>query len=300
MTDQAISDNYNTDSRVNLLQGDSLSHLRSLKSESIDLILTSPPYNIGKDYEKVVPLDQYLELQTSVLEECVRVLKPSGNICWQVGFTKDQDEIVPLDALFYPIMKKLGLKLRNRIIWTFGHGMHAQKRFSGRHETILWFAKDLSLSHFDLEAVRIPQKYPGKRHYRGPKKGEYSGHPMGKNPGDVWDIPNVKSHHVEKTFHQCQFPIALAQRVIRGLCPIDGVVLDPYSGVATTCCAAALEGRRSVGIELNPDYFEEGKARVAAALEGKLRYRPLEKPIQEPNPRDPNVQRRPAKDNDAP
>jgi len=282
MEKQRIAKVYRPDADVVMLLGDNLKHLASLPADSVDLVVTSPPYNIGKDYECVVGIDEYLALQRRVIAECVRVLKPTGNLCWQVGFTKSGEEIVPLDILLYPIFKDLGMKLKNRIIWEFGHGMHARKRFSGRHETILWFTKDLASAYFDLDAVRVPQKYPGKRYYRGPKKGEYSGHPDGKNPGDVWDIPNVKSHHVEKTDHQCQFPIGLVQRLIRGLSPDGGVVLDPYSGAASTAAAAAIEGRRSISIELFPKYFDIGVDRVNQALGGVLNFRPLEKPIQDP------------------
>jgi adenine-specific DNA-methyltransferase len=277
-----ISKSYNQDAKATMLLGDNLEHLATIPDGSIDLIVTSPPYNIGKDYESIVPIDEYLALQTLVIRECVRVLKPNGNLCWQVGFTKNGEEIVPLDIVLYPIFKELGMKLKNRIVWSFGHGMHARKKFSGRHETIMWFCKDLASAYFDLDAVRVPQKYPGKRYYRGPKKGQYSGHPDGKNPGDVWDIPNVKAHHVEKTEHQCQFPIGLVQRLIRGLSPIGGVVLDPYSGSASTAAAAAIENRKSISIELFPKYYEIGLGRVRKALDGELDYRPLEKPIQEP------------------
>jgi DNA modification methylase len=287
LVNKQISKKFDSKAPVVMLQGDNLKHLRSLPDSSIDLVVTSPPYNIGKDYEKVIPIHKYLELQRDVIAECTRVLKPTGSICWQVGFTKSGKEIVPLDILLYPLFKELNLKLKNRIVWSFGHGMHAQKRFSGRHETILWFVKDIDQAYFDLDSVRVPQKYPGKRHYRGPKKGEYSGHPAGKNPGDVWDIPNVKAHHVEKTDHQCQFPVGLVQRLVRGLSPQDGTVLDPYSGVASTASAAIIEGRKSVSIELFPEYFKIGLARASAALDGKLKYRPIEKPIQEPSPSNP-------------
>lgn len=284
MIHEAIAENYNSEAMAVMLQGDNLSHLAKLPDNSVDLVVTSPPYNIGKDYETVIDVEEYIASQRAVISECVRVLKPSGNICWQVGFTKSGKEIVPLDVLLYPLFKEFDLKLKNRIVWTFGHGMHAQKRFSGRHETILWFVKDIDSAYFDLDSVRVPQKYPGKRHYRGPKKGEYSGHPDGKNPGDVWEIPNVKSHHIEKTEHQCQFPIGLVQRLIRGLSPVGGTVLDPYSGSASTAAAAVLEGRKSISIELFPKYHQIGLNRVTSAIVGELKYRPIEKPIQEPKP----------------
>lgn len=87
----------------------------------------------------------------------------------------------------YQIFKKQRLKLRNRIVWHFGHGLHASKRFSGRYETILWFSKTDNYI-FNLDSVRVPAKYPGKRHFKGPKKGQPSGNPLGKNPSDIWEI----------------------------------------------------------------------------------------------------------------
>ena len=256
--------------------------LEKLPSNSIDLVLTSPPYNIGKSYESRLPLEQYLAQQNEVIEALSRVLSPGANVAWQVGFTKINGDLVPLEYLLYPLFLASGFRLRNRIIWSFGHGVHASKRFSGRHEAVMIFSKDPSDSYFDLDAVRVPQKYPEKKHYKGPKKGELSGNPLGKNPGDVWDIPNVKAHHVEKTTHDCQFPIALAQRLIRAYCPVGGLVFDPYAGVGTTNCAAELEGRRSVGCEVDKSFFNLGLKRLTSAIDGSVRYRPLEKPVFEP------------------
>src|SRR5690606_1970695 len=120
-----------------------------------------------------------------------------------------QGAVIPLDFLVHQeVAKNDTMRLRNRVIWTFNHGLHATKRFSGRHETILWYTKGPG-AHFDLDSVRVPQLYPGKLHYKGPNKGKLSGNPLGKNPGDVLAIPNVKGRHVEKTEHPCQFPVAL-------------------------------------------------------------------------------------------
>lgn len=264
------------------LHADNVSVLNEMTDKSLDLVLTSPPYNIGKSYEKVEPLDDYLAKQEELISLISSKIKPEGNVAWQVGFTFDNGELVPLDAVLYPIFRKYGFKLRNRIVWTFGHGMHAKSRFSGRHEVVMIFSLDGQRGFFDLDSVRVPQKYPEKKSYKGPNKGQLSGHPLGKNPSDVWDIPNVKAHHVEKTNHDCQFPIALAQRVIKSLSPIGGLVFDPYSGVATTNCAAVLEGRIGIGAELNKEFFEIGSQRIRSALEGTLEYRPIEKPIPEP------------------
>lgn len=265
-----------------MFKGDNRKFLASLPEKSVDLIVTSPPYNIGKSYETRTDLDSYLQMQRAVVIAAERVLSEQGSMCWQVGNWVDNGRIVPLDILLYQVFDELGLVLRNRIIWSFGHGLHSRRRFSGRYETILWFTRDTDDYYFNLDAVRVPQKYPGKRHYKGPKAGEYSGHPIGKNPSDVWEIPNVKSNHVEKTEHQCQFPIALVQRLVRALTPPDGTVLDPYLGVGSAACAAVLEGRKGIGSELDAGYAAIARDRVADAMAGKLRYRPLEKPIYVP------------------
>ncbi len=189
--------------------------LEALPDQSVDLIVTSPPYCMGKEYETSVSVSDFLAEVQAVLPEMVRVLKHGGNLCWQVGYHVRKNVVTPLDALIYmESVAQTDLLFRNRIIWKFGHGTHLKRRFSGRHETVMWFSKGESY-HFDLDAVRTPQKYPGKRHYKGTKKGEWSGNPLGKNPEDVWEIPNVKASHVEKTAHPCQFPVALVRRLVR-------------------------------------------------------------------------------------
>ncbi|MEA3351260.1 MAG: DNA methyltransferase, partial [Chloroflexota bacterium] len=115
--------------------------LPTIPNESIQLVITSPPYNIGKEYETRVGLDQYLEQQKIIIMGLYRVLKSTGSICWQVGNYVEDGEVFPLDIYFYPIFKKLGMHLRNRIVWHFGHGLHASKRLSGRYETLLWLTK---------------------------------------------------------------------------------------------------------------------------------------------------------------
>lgn len=124
-----------------------------------------------------------------------------------------------------------------------------------------------------------------KRHYKGPTKGEFSGNPLGKNPGDVWDIPNVKGNHIEKVAHPCQFPVALVQRLVRALCPENGTVFDPYMGAGSSGVATMTEGRRFIGAELNKKYFGLASDRIKAAAKGKATFRPIERPIYQPDPR---------------
>ena len=261
---------HNQNLGIFIYQDDVLESLRKIKTSSVQLVVTSPPYNIGKEYEKRTNYSDYFEWQAEVISECFRVLKPGGSICWQVGNGIDKGEVIPLDAVFYSMFKKYDLKLRNRIIWTFGHGLHAKNRFSGRHETILWFTKG-SEYKFNLDAVRVPVKYPNKKYFKGPKIGQLSSNPLGKNPGDVWDITNVKAMHPEKTEHPCQFPVALIERLILSLTDTHDLVLDPFVGSGTTLVAAALHGRKSLGIEIQEKYVQICIKRIENLHEGTLK-----------------------------
>ncbi len=264
-----------------LFEGDCLELLATIPTNSVKLIITSPPYNLGKEYEDRLTLKTYLEQQKQVITECVRTLHPNGSICWQVGNYVDDGEIIPLDIKLYPIFEELGLHMRNRIIWHFGHGLHASRRFSGRYEVILWLTKSDQYT-FNLDAVRVPQKYPQKKHFKGPKRGELSGNPLGKNPSDVWEIPNVKSNHVEKTEHPCQFPVELIERLVLSMTDPGDWVLDPFIGTGTTAIAALMHQRKAIGAEILPKYIEITKERLQLAESGKLRIRPMERSVYDP------------------
>lgn len=270
--------------KVVLHLGDCVDLLRQLPSNSVDLIITSPPYCMGKEYERTDRLQHFVAAHLKILPEIIRITKSGGSICWQVGYHSRNGIVTPLDFVVNDIMRQLPeVVLRNRIVWTFGHGMHASHRLSGRHETILWYTKGKDYK-FNLDSIRVPQKYPGKRAYRGPRKGEFSCNPLGKNPGDVWELPNVKAGHVEKTNHPCQFPIALVQRLIRAFTDKGDIVLDPFMGSGTTAAAAILESRRVIGAETKTKYYRTAIRRCREAVLNALPYRNLEKPIQIPNP----------------
>jgi adenine-specific DNA-methyltransferase len=275
------SDVFNLDSDIVYFNGDVNDLFINIPNEFVQLVITSPPYNLGKEYEDRLNLEIYLEQQEKIIKECVRILKPTGSICWQVGNYVDNGEIIPLDILLFPIFSKLNLHLRNRIIWHFGHGLHAKNRFSGRYEVILWFTKSDDYV-FNLDPVRVPQKYPQKRHYKGPKKGQLSGNPLGKNPSDIWNIPNVKSNHVEKTAHPCQFPVELIERFVLSLTNEGDWVFDPFMGVASTAIASLLHKRKSMGAEIIKDYVDIGWDRIEKAEKGELKIRPMNRPIYNP------------------
>ncbi|MHB8196179.1 MAG: DNA-methyltransferase, partial [Vulcanimicrobiaceae bacterium] len=260
---------------------DNLEFLDEIADGSVQLVVTSPPYNIGKAYEKTASLERYVQAQAQVIAECVRVLSPRGSLCWQVGNHVQDGEIFPLDIVLYNIFKQHGLKLRNRIIWHFEHGLHGSKRLSGRYETILWFTKGDEYV-FNLDPIRVPSKYPGKKYFKGPKRGQLSCNPLGKNPGDVWVIPNVKFNHVEKTPHPCQFPVELIERLVLSLTNTQDVVLDPYMGVGSAVLAALLHGRIGYGCDVVDEYVEIAWQRVRDLRAGTLRTRPMNRPVYDP------------------
>jgi adenine-specific DNA-methyltransferase len=276
-----ISDKFAISENIVVSSGDCLDLLKSIPDESLQLVVTSPPYNIGKEYEKRLQLDRYIRQQARVIAECARCLSPKGSICWQVGNYVDRGSIIPLDAVLYPVFANLGLKMRNRIIWHFEHGLHCSRRFSGRHETVMWFTKSDDYV-FHLDPVRVPQKYPGKKYFKGPKAGQYSCHPLGKNPGDVWVIPNVKNNHVEKTEHPCQFPVELIERLVLAMTRENDWVLDPFLGTGTSIVAAIRHGRRAAGAEVVSKYVRVARERIRQELEGTLKTRPMSRPVYDP------------------
>ena len=279
-----ISPEFNANADLVLYEGDCLDLLRNIPSGLAKLVVTSPPYNLGKPYEKRLDLECYVEQQRKIIEQCVRALHENGSLCWQVGNYVDRGRITPLDIALYPIFDSLGLQ-RNRVVWHFEHGLHSSKRFSGRYEVILWFTKGSEYT-FNLDAVRVPQKYPRKKYFKGPKKGQYSGNPLGKNPGDLWSIPNVKANHVEKTTHPCQFPVELIERLVLSMTDERDWVLDPFMGVGTSAIAALMHGRKAIGAEIQPEYLSIAKARIRDAEQGRLRIRPHDRPVYDPaNPK---------------
>ena len=276
-----ISRKFSESEQVVLFHGDCLELLREIPDKSLQLVITSPPYNIGKPYETRLKLDDYVNQQASVITECVRALSDRGSICWQVGNYVDNGHIIPLDTVLHPVFSNLGLKMRNRIVWHFEHGLHCKRRFSGRYETIIWFTKTDDYV-FNLDAIRVPQKYPGKKHFKGPKAGQYSSNPLGKNPGDMWVIPNVKSNHVEKTAHPCQFPVELIERFVLSMTNEGDWVFDPFLGVGTAIIAAIRHGRNGAGAEVVLEYVDIAEDRIQRELQGTLKTRPMNRPIYDP------------------
>lgn len=282
-----------------LLHGDVVQKLTSVRARSCSLIVSSPPYNIRKPYERSEKrsYDEYVTWQRSVIKALSTKISENGSVCWQVGTYVSDGELFPLDLPFIEIFRSLGFKLRNRIIWRYNFGFNADRRFSGRYETLLWFTKS-DKYYFNLDPVRIPQLYPGKRHSakKGEKAGLPSGNPLGKNPSDyweflaendfksnpVWDIPNVKSQHPERTEHPCQFPVELVERCVLALTQPGDTILDPFIGTGASAIAALKHGRSAIGIDRDASYLDTARGRLADLATGVLPLRPLGKPVRRP------------------
>ncbi len=288
---------------LSLLTGDAFLCLDQVAGESVQLVVTSPPYNVGKEYErdKTMSLDEYLEWLEPIVKKICAKIRPGGSVCWQVGNFVRDGEVFPLDYFFYKMFIDQGLKLRNRIIWQFNFGLHASKRMSGRYETLLWFTKSDEYT-FNLDPIRIPQLYPGKRHAqgKGEKAGQPSGNPLGKNPSDVWTfsgedffkndpvwaIPNVKANHPEKTAHPCQFPHELVERCVLAFSNLGDTVLDPFVGTGTSAIAAIKAGRNAIGIDKSADYIAIAQSRLDALRQGNLALRRSGMAVRKPDVRD--------------
>ena len=283
---------------------DALAFMQSLPDCSVQLVITSPPYNIGKEYETRTSLQNYLKEMEPIIREIYRILTPTGSVCWEVGnwvSEKEPKEVYPLDIYYYELFKNNQFILRNRIIWHFEHGLQCKNRFSGRYETILWFTKSDKYT-FNLDNVRVPSKYPGKKSFKGVNKGKLSGNPNGKNPSDlweatrkrliedweaeIWDIPNVKSNHPEKTIHPCQFPIELVERCVLALTDEKDIVYDPFAGVGSTLIAALKNGRSAYGTELVDEYVRNGLQRIELLRNEVLKTRPIYETIYTPTGKD--------------
>lgn len=242
---------------------DFLEFSKKIPEGKIDLIVTSPPYGIGKEYEKKMPLESYLGWSKKVLLECRRILKDTGSIFYQVGtYVGEKGTHYPWDIMLFPLFVDLEFFPRNRIVWIRQHGTHAKHKFSNRHESILWFTKSHSYK-FNLDAIRVPQKYPNKKGYRkGKYYGKFTSDPRGKNPGDVWAFRNVKHNHEEQTEHPCQFPEDMIARILLATTDPDDLVFDPFIGSGTTAVVAKEYNRRFIGCEIGKKYVKIANQRL--------------------------------------
>ncbi|MGW0560048.1 DNA-methyltransferase [Streptomyces sp. NPDC003016] len=260
---QALGEPYYEASDTLLYHGDSLDLLKSIPPQIFDLTVTSPPYNIGKEYENVLTIDEYVSWCEAWMGRVHDATREGGAFWLNVGYipVPGQGKAVPIPYLLW---NKSPFYMIQEVVWNYGAGVASRKSFSPRNEKFLWYVRNPENYYFDLDSVRDPNvKYPNQK-----KNGKLKCNPLGKNPTDVWQFPKVtsgaKRSSVERTAHPAQFPVAVIERIIKACSPSDGVVLDPFLGSGTTATVAREQGRCSVGIEVRKDYLDIAVGRLEA------------------------------------
>lgn len=248
---------------------DVLDFMDGLPDEHANLILTSPPYNIGRDYGSGAGADSYQYLfyvgfLLQVISEMARVLKPGGVLFLQVGSTKDASGgLVPIDCILFQHLQSLGLSFQSRVAWVVPHGLTPKRRLSERYETALVFSKGAPAT-FNPDVARTPQRNPAKRAYKGPNKGKLSGHPYGAHPSNVWEIPNAGANRKDGVEgHPAQMPTELARRAVMLYTMPGDMVIDPFSGSGTTHAVCIRTGRAFCGADL---FYEDLRAERLASV----------------------------------
>lgn len=260
----ALGKPFKRDDRFAIYNGDCVDLLKALPTACVDLTWTSPPYNIGKEYERVMPLAEYVEWCKAWLAGIHRATSAAGALMLNVGYVSLEDRAKNL-PLAYLLWDKSPFFLQQEIVWNYGAGVAAKKFLSPRNEKLLWFVKDQESYCFNLDDIRDPDvAYPNQK-----KNGKLRCNTIGKNPSDVWQIAKVTSGEgrasKERTPHPAQFPFDLCERVIKGFAPAEGLVLDPFLGSGSTIEAALKFGRYAIGFELKADYCEIAAQRIAYA-----------------------------------
>lgn len=227
----------------------------------MDLVVTSPPYNIKKKYKSYkddLSLHEYLNFLKEVLCECSRILKTKGNIMINVANYIDKEgNAIPISYFIFNMLEELGLKFRQEIVWYFQGGLSATKKLSARYENILWLYKDDYV--FNLDSVRVKEW----------KRVDKRNNPNGKNPTNVWEINRVAYGSKEKTEHPAQFPLAMIERIVKGWSNENAIVLDPFMGSGTTAIACVNNNRNYIGFELDEEYYNIANERINKQLEDK-------------------------------
>lgn len=253
---------------VAIYQKDCLQAMKEIPDELIDLTITSPPYNIGKEYEELAELDDYLGWCKDWMEQVHRITVDNGTFWLNIGYLEVEGKglAVPISYLLWD---KTPFYLLQEVVWNYSAGVACRKRFSPRNEKLLWFVKNPKSYTFNLDDVRDPDvKYPNQK-----KNGKLRCNPLGKNPSDVWQISKVtsgkKRSSPERTPHPAQFPVALVERMLKSSSNVGDLVLDPFMGSGSTAECSLRNGRYVIGFELKSDYIGYAESRINQYFEEK-------------------------------
>ena len=242
--------------------------LKLLNDTCFNSTITSPPYNIGKEYETVMPIGDYIDWLTDIIKLIHKLTVPTGSFLLNVGYLNfpNKGKAVPIPYLLWD---KIPFFLQQEIVWNYGAGVSAKGFLSPRNEKILWYIKNEKNYTFNLDEIRDPDvKYPNQK-----KNGKLRCNSIGKNPSDVWQIAKVTSGtnraSEERTAHPAQFPEDLIKRLILGFTNKNDIILDPFMGSGTVGAVAIELGRKFIGFEINSDYCEIAQKRIQTKYDEK-------------------------------
>jgi adenine-specific DNA-methyltransferase len=244
-----------------LFCGDTLAMQQALQLPQFNAIITSPPYNIGKEYESVKPLNDYIDWSVEWINGASRLLVDNGALLLNLGYVSidEQGHAIPIPYLLWD---KVPLYLNQEIVWNYSAGVACKNYLSPRNEKVLWYVCDSKNYTFNLDAIRDKNvKYPNSK-----RNGKPRVNTLGKNPSDVWEIAKVTTgcnrSSEERTPHPCQFPTDLIDRLVIGFTNPGEIIYDPFVGSGTTFESCVKNGRFCVGFEIRPEYCEIAKRRI--------------------------------------
>jgi adenine-specific DNA-methyltransferase len=251
--------------RFLIYEGDCARYLERIPSGSIPLVVTSPPYNIGKEYEALRPLADYLEWCGDWIRQLHRASADDGAFWLNLGYVSI-DERAKAIPIPYLLWDRVPYFLIQEIVWNYGAGVAGKTFFSPRNEKFLWYVKNPHDYTFNLDDVRdLNVAYPNQK-----KNGKLKCNQLGKNPSDVWNFAKVTSGQnrssKERTPHPAQFPLGVIERIIKASSNPGDVVLDPFLGSGSVIEAALRTGRIGVGFEINPSYVKIAANRIKKFL----------------------------------
>ena len=255
-----------------IYSGDCIALMSRMTDSMVDLTVTSPPYNIGKEYEKLLSLDEYLDWCEQWIREIHRITVPNGTFWLNLGYVSipQRAKAIPLPYLLWD---RSPFFMLQEVVWHYGAGVAAKRFYSPRNEKFIWYVKNSDDYVFNLDDVRDPNvKYPNQK-----KNGKLKCNTIGKNPMDVWQFPKVtsgqKRSSKERTSHPAQFPVAVIDRIIKASSNAGDLVLDPFLGSGTTIEVALANGRLAVGFELKEEYVEMAVRRIESAIKRQAQER---------------------------
>lgn len=243
---------------VTVYNGDCLACLSDVEDQSVDLIFADPPYNIGKkfgDFLDTWPSDKhYVEWCYQWLELCIKKLKPNGSL-----YVMTSTQAMP----YFDLWLRERISVMSRIVWHYdSSGVQAKKYFGSLYEPIIFCVKDQKNYTFNATDIEVEAKTGAKRKLIDYRKIVPAPYKKTKIPGNTWYMPRVRYRMPEYEQHPSQKPEALLERIIRASTNQGDLVLDPFAGTFTTCAVAQRLGRKSIGIEMQSEYFKIGLRRL--------------------------------------